>query len=165
LTLKVLHDERCACCFCSLESLVGLERFASLENLVGLEGLLSLKVLLTLKILPRQLNNFVHVMTVLRITVKRSVGTNKKINVLVHCSCDILYRIYCVSLLTLKHSKTNDFLYLFTVVETFLYTDILCVPTYLLAVIPPQREAETKAKVQEKRCTKRLAVGCMSVLQ
>ena len=76
-----------------------------------------------------------HVMTVLWIAVKRSVGANKKINVLVHCSQDILYR------------------------------DILCVPTYLLAVIPPQREAETKAKVQEKRCTKRLAVGCMSVLQ
>jgi len=70
--------------------------------------------------------------------------------------------IYCVD--SENTPKTNDFLCLFSVVETFLYTDILCVSTYLLAVIPPQREAETKAKVQEKRCTKRLAVGCMSVL-
>ena len=29
-------------------------------------------------------------------------------------------------------------------------------------VILPQREAETKAKVQEKRCAKRLAVRCTS---
>ena len=73
--------------------------------------------------------------------------------------------IYCVSLLTLKTLQDKRFLVFVHCSQDILYRDILCVPTYLLAVIPPQREAETKAKVQEKRCTKRLAVGCMSVLQ
>ena len=40
---------------------------------------------------------------------------------------------------------------------------IACPYIYILFVLLSQREAETKAKVQEKRCAKRLAVGCVCV--